>query len=96
MRVVGYTEAASFLARHPLHGEALTAWLHEVRHRHWRSPAALAADFGCVEVAPPYTIFRLGIRPLLVETIVDFRNQVVLLTGVRVTSEAATPSTNHD
>ena len=89
MRFLGYTEVASFMAQHPLHGEALGAWLCEIQYHDWRSPEALSADFRGVEVTQPFTVFRLGIRPLLIETIVDFRNQIVLLTGIRVAGESA-------
>lgn len=87
MRFFGYTEAASFMVQHPLHGETLRAWLCEIQYRDWRSPGALTADFRCVDVTPPFTVFRLGIPPLLIETIVDFRNRIVLLTGIRVPGE---------
>jgi mRNA-degrading endonuclease HigB of HigAB toxin-antitoxin module len=83
MRFLGYTEAASFIAQHPLHGDTLRAWVSEIQYRDWRTPRALTADFRSAEVTPPLAVFRLGTPPLRIETIVDFRNRIVLLTGIR-------------
>ena len=88
VRFLGYTEAASFIARQSMHGETLRAWLYEIQYRDWRSLGALTADFRCIDVTPPFTVFRLGTPPLLLETIVDFPNRIVLLTGIRVPGES--------
>jgi hypothetical protein len=84
MKFLGLAEAALFLREHPKQAEALRAWLGEIQHRKWCSYEALAADFQYVDITfPPRAIFRLGQPALEIDTLMDFRNGIVLLTGIR-------------
>jgi mRNA-degrading endonuclease HigB of HigAB toxin-antitoxin module len=88
MKFLGRTEVVVFLHEHPGQAETLRAWLGEIRHRDWHSREALAADFQSVDATrPPVAVFRLGRPALLIETLVDFRNGIVLLTGIRMATE---------
>src|SRR5687768_11919937 len=83
MRFVGQTEIAAFLADSPDQGDGVRAWLAEVKHRRWASAEALARDFLNVDVsAVPIVIFYLETRALRIETLINFRNGVVLLTAI--------------
>jgi hypothetical protein len=85
MKFLGRTEVVVFLQEHPEQAETLCAWLGEIQHRHWCSREALAADFQSVDAScPPLAEFRLGRPALVIETLVDFRNGIVLLTGIRI------------
>jgi mRNA-degrading endonuclease HigB of HigAB toxin-antitoxin module len=84
MRLLGHTEVGDFIAQNPEQAEAVRAWLAEVRHRQWTGPATLAADFLHVDASdPPVVIFRLLPVGVRIETLVDFRNGVVLLTAIQ-------------
>jgi mRNA-degrading endonuclease HigB of HigAB toxin-antitoxin module len=88
MKFLGRTEVVVFLSEHPGHAETLRAWLTEIQHRDWHSREALAADFQSVDATrPPLAVFRLGRPALLIETLVDFRNGIVLLTEIRMATE---------
>jgi mRNA-degrading endonuclease HigB of HigAB toxin-antitoxin module len=80
MRIVGQIEVATFLSDHPNETDRLQAWLAEIKHRNWDSREALSADFPNLDMSqPPLTVFRLGQAALRVETLIDFRNRVVVL-----------------
>jgi mRNA-degrading endonuclease HigB of HigAB toxin-antitoxin module len=84
MRFVGQTEIAAFLAEYPGDSDGLRAWLAEMKHRSWSSPDALAADFLKVDASSlPAVIFYLEPIALRIETLIDFRNGVVLLTAIQ-------------
>jgi len=84
MRFVGQTEIAAFLVDSPDQGDGVRAWLAEIKYRRWASAEALAGDFLNVDVsAVPTVIFYLEPRALRIETLIDFRNGVVLLTAIR-------------
>jgi mRNA-degrading endonuclease HigB of HigAB toxin-antitoxin module len=84
MRFVGQMEVAAFLGDHPKETDRLQAWLAEIKHRNWDSAEALSADFPNLEASkPPLTVFRLGDAALRVETIIDFRNRVVVLRTIQ-------------
>jgi hypothetical protein len=88
MRFLGHVEVVSFLREHPGYAENLLAWLGEIQHRYWRNSRALAADFQSVDVTcPPAVVFRLGRPELVIETLADFRNGIMLLTRVQAASE---------
>jgi mRNA-degrading endonuclease HigB of HigAB toxin-antitoxin module len=83
MRFLGQAEVAAFLSGHPSEAERLQAWLSEMRHRDWKNAEALSADFRSVDTSnPPRAIFKLGDPPLRIETLIDFRTNVVLLLGI--------------
>ena len=85
MKLLGQTEAASFSRKHPGQAERLRAWLAEIQHRDWDSPEDLSADFKNIDATtPPVAVFRFGQPTLVIETLVDFRNRIVLLTKVRI------------
>lgn len=95
LKFLGQSEAAQFLHYHPAHADTVQAWIGEIRHGTWRTPTDLAADFRSVEAAsPPRAIFRLGHPAIVLETLVDFRNEVVLLTKIRLGVGNPLTSTN--
>jgi mRNA-degrading endonuclease HigB of HigAB toxin-antitoxin module len=84
MRFVGQTEIAAFLAECPDQSDGLRAWLAEMKHRTWGSADALAADFLNIDASGlPTVIFYLEPTALRIETLIDFRNGVVLLTAIQ-------------
>jgi mRNA-degrading endonuclease HigB of HigAB toxin-antitoxin module len=84
VRLVGQLEIADFIRGRPEEAEVLGAWLNEVRHRRWANSEALMADFPSEARRAPQVVFRLGPTPVFVEAIVDYRNAVVVVTGVSV------------
>lgn len=102
MRFVGQTEIAAFLAKCPEQGDVVRAWLTEIKYRRWASAEALAADFLNVDASGlPTVIFHFGTRALQIETLIDFRNGVVLLTAIQRLPMASghlrqTWNTHHD
>ena len=88
MKFLGCIDLVVFLREHPRQAETLRAWLGEIQHRDWHSREALATDFQSFDATrPPLAVFRLGRPALLIETLVDFRNGIVLLTGIRMATE---------
>jgi mRNA-degrading endonuclease HigB of HigAB toxin-antitoxin module len=93
VKVLGQTEAATFLREHPEQAEKLRALLAEMRSRDWTTPEALTADFRSVDTTClPLAVFRIGKPALVVETLVDFRNGIVLLTDLRTTAALTSPT----
>lgn len=85
MRFLGQVEVAEFARAHPAEAGVLSAWLNEVRQGKWANSKALVADFRFAEAQqPPYAVFRLGPTPVSVETIIDYRNGVVLVSRLSV------------
>jgi mRNA-degrading endonuclease HigB of HigAB toxin-antitoxin module len=85
MKLLGQAEAAAFLQGHPTQADRLQAWLSEIRFRRWRNSDALAADFRSADTsASPKVVFHLGRPTLVIETLVDFRKEIVLLTEIRM------------
>lgn len=83
MRFVGQTEIAGFLAQSPGYVDPVRAWLSEMKHGHWTSPAALAADFQNLDTTElPAVVFYLAPAALRIETIIDFRMGIVLLVAI--------------
>lgn len=94
MKFLGQAEAAAFLRGHPTQADKLQAWLSEIRFRSWHNAAALAADFRNVDAsASPRVVFRFGRPALVIETLMDFRNEIVLLTAIRM-AVSTTPHLN--
>ena len=84
MRFVGQTELAAFLVNCPAFSEPVRAWLTEIRHRRWEGYQALKSDFLSVDVsAPPEVVFNLSPSGVRIVTLIDFRNDVVLLTSIQ-------------
>jgi len=84
MRFLGQTELAEFLRTQPGETDRIQAWLSEIRNRKWSSAESLSADFRSVDTSnPPQAIFQLRDPPLQIETLIDFRNSVVLLRGIQ-------------
>jgi mRNA-degrading endonuclease HigB of HigAB toxin-antitoxin module len=84
MRFVGLTDLRDFLTVEPRHTETLVTWLFEIRHRTWKSIEALEADFPNLENSHGrLVIFNLVSANIQIETLIDFRNQIVLLTAIR-------------
>jgi len=89
MKFLGRTQLAAFLRDHPEQADTLQAWLSEIQYRDWRTRDALASDFQSVDATrTPLAVFRLGRPALVIETLVDFRNGIVLLTGIRIATES--------
>jgi mRNA-degrading endonuclease HigB of HigAB toxin-antitoxin module len=84
MRFVGQAEVATFLRLHPAESERLQAWVAEIRHRNWRSPQELKTAFRDVDAArSPLTVFRFDRPPLHIETLIDFRTNVLVLLAIK-------------
>ena len=84
MRFVGQTEIASFLAECPGYALPVRAWLAEMKHRRWTNADAIVADFLNVDASRlPTVVFNLEPAALRIETLIDFRNGVVLLTAIQ-------------
>lgn len=83
MKFAGQTEIAAYLAEWPEHGEELRAWLSEMKRRLWSSPVDLVRDFRNVDASrSPVVTFYLAPAGPRVETLINFRLGVVLLTRI--------------
>jgi hypothetical protein len=85
MRVVGLDLVSCRLNEDPFSqkADALRAWVSELEHRDFFTSAQLAAAFRQVDMsAPPITIFHLAYAPLRIDTVIDFRTRVVLVTRI--------------
>lgn len=84
MRFLGKVEVAAFLTIQPAYAEGVRAWLNEISRRNWPSAEALSTDFLHADIsAPPVIVFHLAAGAVCIETLVDFRNGIVLLTAIR-------------
>jgi mRNA-degrading endonuclease HigB of HigAB toxin-antitoxin module len=84
MRFVGQTEVVTFLRDHPAESERLRAWVAEMRHRNWRSPQELTSAFRDVDTSrSPLTVFRFDRPPIHIETLIDFRTNVLMLVAIK-------------
>lgn len=85
MRFVGQAEVSAYLASCPEHGDAVRAWLAEIKGRSWTNYAALASDFLSVDTSsPPKVVFDFPPSGLRIGTLVDLRTGVVLLTSIQL------------
>jgi mRNA-degrading endonuclease HigB of HigAB toxin-antitoxin module len=85
VRVLGRDVIEAHLAERRLlpEGDALRAWLYELEHAEWTQPARLSASFPRVDLsALPSAIFHLATAPLRIETLIDFRTGIVLVTHI--------------
>jgi mRNA-degrading endonuclease HigB of HigAB toxin-antitoxin module len=83
MKFLGRTEIATFVAQYPSHAEDLRVWLVELENLTWTSADALLKDYPRADASRlPALIFYLGPTRLRIETLVDFRNGIVLLTSI--------------
>lgn len=83
MRFLGQTEVSEFLAGWPDCGPPVRAWVSEMKHRDWECAAALKADFGLVDIsASPAVVFHLQPATVRIDTVIDFRRRIVLLTAI--------------
>lgn len=92
MRVVGAGVIDAYLAANPpsLTSEFLRALIYELRENYWKKPQVLASAFPKADLsALPKAVFRLDDGAVLVDTLVDFRTGVVLVTGITEVSSAA-------
>lgn len=90
MRLLGYLEVADFVRRHPGETEVLGAWLNEVRHKRWADRKAVEAEFRMAEGSwPGHAVFRIGPTPVFVDSVIDYRNGVLLVTQLSLSSSIA-------
>jgi hypothetical protein len=83
MRFVGQAEVLAFLRDCPAETERLQSWVAEIQHHNWRNFRELLATFQDVDASrPPLTIFRLNRPPLHIETLIDFRTNVLMLLAI--------------
>lgn len=87
MRVVGLDLVAEYAARaSEQDATRLRSWLYEVRHRSWRNLTALKSDYSCVDISnPPCTAFVLASAPVRIESIIDFKRGLLVVTAVKPT-----------
>jgi mRNA-degrading endonuclease HigB of HigAB toxin-antitoxin module len=75
---------AAFLANCPALSDPVRAWLTEIKHRRWEGYQALESDFLSADAsAPPEVVFNLSPPGVRIVTLVDFRNDVVLLISIQ-------------
>jgi hypothetical protein len=80
---MGQTEIAAFLGAWPPYGDTVRAWLTEIKQRQWLSAPELAADFRQVDTSGlPLVIFYLAPLAVRIETLINFRLGIVLLTRI--------------
>jgi mRNA-degrading endonuclease HigB of HigAB toxin-antitoxin module len=83
MKFLGRTEISAFIAQYPSCAEDLRVWLVELVNATWSSADALLSDCPRADASRlPTLIFYLGPKRLRIETLVDFRNGIVLLTDI--------------
>jgi len=84
MRFVGQAEVVAFLRDYPTESERLQAWVAEMRHCNWRSVQELTAAFTAVDSSrSPLMVFQLASPPLRIETLIDFRTNVLMLLAIK-------------
>lgn len=85
--MIGLDLVADYAARLSEHDAArLRSWLYEVRHRSWRGLTALKSDYSCLDISePPLTAFVLASAPVRIETIIDFKLGLLVVTAVKPT-----------
>jgi mRNA-degrading endonuclease HigB of HigAB toxin-antitoxin module len=90
MRLLGQSELADFTERHKGAAEDVRAWLSEIKHQRWTGPSDLARGMFKVDfLNPPRARFHVAAATLVIETIIDFKSGVVLVTGIQATSPKA-------
>jgi len=83
MKFAGQTEIAAYLSEWPEQGDDVRAWLSEMKRRAWSSAADLVRDFQNVDAShSPLVIFYLVPVGPRIETLINFRLGVVLLTRI--------------
>jgi mRNA-degrading endonuclease HigB of HigAB toxin-antitoxin module len=83
VRFIGQTEVSAFVAAWPAYADTVRAWLTEIKYRHWLLPAEMAEDFREVDVSnPPLIVFYLAPVAVRIETLINFRLGIVLLTRI--------------
>ena len=85
LRLVGLdvVEAHLSVCRSGSEAEALRAWVCELEHREYDDPRQLTARFRQVDLSePPIVSFHLTGTALRIDTLIDFRTGVVLVTHV--------------
>lgn len=93
MRFVGQEEVAAFLRDHPAETERLQAWVAEIRHRNWKSCSELVAAFQDIDASRlPVAVFRLSRPPIHLETLIDFRTNLLMLVSIKQPRLPATAS----
>lgn len=84
MRFVGQAEVAAFLRDHPVEADRLQAWVAEVRHCNWRCQQDLMTAFRDVDASgSPLIVFRFDRPPMHIETLIDFRTNVLVLLAIK-------------
>ena len=84
MRFVGQAEVVAFLREYPAESERLQAWVAEMRHRKWRSAGELTSAFRDIDTSrSPLTVFRFDRPPIHIETLIDFRTNVLMLLAIK-------------
>ena len=96
MKFLGLVEVADFARRHPGEAETLWAWVAEIRNHSWESVGDLSASFRSVDIAKlPEVIFRLGDTPLKINTLINLRKGILLLTSIDLPAIALRSITLH-
>jgi hypothetical protein len=97
MRFVGLAEIEAFIRDHPPDAEMVRAWVFEMKSRRWDRPEAVIRDHrGANTSRSPTVTFSLASAPVQIETLIDFRNSIVVLTNIqRVNREPDQLSVQH-
>jgi hypothetical protein len=77
--------------------ETIRAWAYEIRYRAWANELELIAAFPSVDVSNvPAVIFVLANAAIRIETLIDFRLGIVLLTHISESQAATNASQRPD
>jgi hypothetical protein len=83
VRLVGQAHLEEAIRSRPESAGALRAWRSEICHRPWETAEALASSFRGADVSDlPVATFYVGSPPLQIDTLLDIRAGVLLVTDV--------------
>ena len=85
LKVLGQDVVQAYLTKRSSLAEAevLRAWVYELKHWERIEPDHLITAFQKVDLsAAPRVVFHLSSAPLTIETLIDFRAGVVLITDI--------------
>ena len=87
MRIIGTARLDEFARRHARARKSLANWEKVVRAAAWKNSEEMKRTFNSVDYDDPQTIFNIGGNNLRLIALVDFKKQLVQITGVMTHAE---------
>jgi mRNA interferase HigB len=87
VRIIGTANLDEFARKHASARKSLATWEKVVRAAEWKNSEEMKRTFNSVDYADPRTIFDIGGNNVRLIALVDFKKQLVLITGVMTHAE---------